>query len=671
MPAMNAGSDEPASAAPGARFGKYRIIRRLGRGAFGTVYLALLPGPLGFAKRVALKTIRTDVVDADPRFVQSMANEARIGGLLQHSNIVDTVEFGEVDGRYYLAMPYIEGPTLTEVIKLERDHGFKLPRFAAVSLATDVCRGLYHAHRLKDLDGRRLNIVHRDIKPSNIIVDSEGTARILDFGIAKATSNQGRSTQVGMAKGTPRYMSPEQVQAKDLTPSSDIFSLGVVWFELITGRPLFDADSLLPLAHMIMQGDIRRDLDLAESMLAGSRPILARALQRDTERRYPDARLMATDLRRLTAEYPPDIEMSQLIAEMLDQVDRSHWHEIHGVSDLALESDLAGSSFTGKDTLTPSEVKGPTNGDGERPSVSEHDTTVPFFGMGGKPADDELPHPPLPSPPAQLEDHGGEREEDQRAEEQNGGQKGEQKEEGADTSRLPYVGLMALVAVVVLFLLGGIGILGWGVVQRWLPEEAGDAGEGEVGTRAGTGTEGGTEADGRPAGTEAVADGRPAGTETETETETESESESETESVTESVTETETESVTETESESVTETETETEADGRPAGTETETETETESESESETETETETEAVLASPGTLTLRTRPWARIYLDERHLGDNFLVKRRAIDGGDHVVRLVCPQLDNREKEFRFRIDGDDVNLGCWDFETMAACK
>jgi len=610
MPAMNAGHDEPASATPGARFGKYRIIRRLGSGAFGTVYLALLPGPMGFAKRVALKTIRADIIDADPHFVNTMANEARIGGLLQHSNIVDTMEFGEIGGRYYLAMPYIEGPTLAEVIGLVRDQELALPGAACISLVVDVCRGLAHAHQLRDLDGRPLGIIHRDIKPSNLIVDAEGSARILDFGIAKAASNEGTATEEGLAKGTPRYMSPEQIRGEPLTLRSDLFSLGSVWFELITGRVLFDATGLIPMAHQILKGDLRRDLDMAEERLPGCRPLLARALQRDVERRFPDARAMAGALRELATDHPADVEMSQLIGELLNRVDRTHWRDVQGVSDLDLESDLAGSSFTDRRTMTPSRMDEPSSDDGRRKRASEDGTTRPFFGPAGRPVTDPLPRPPLRAAPTE--------------------EAVAAQPPVAPAPRRPTgwivagaVGLMGLMGLMV-----GAATLAWPYLNDGA--ENPDRGD-EIATPGGEAptpfVEPPTpELDPTPGAVPAPPDPgeKPQDHRTPAPDPTE---------------------VTPAEEPTTPDLE-----ESTPA---------------------LDEAAVAALPGTLTLRTRPWVRIYVDGQHLEDNFLLRRRAIDGGHHVVRLVCPQHDNREKVFEIDVDGGDVNLGCWDFETMADCR
>ena len=334
---MGEGHDA-ASPTTGAQFGKYRIVQRIGAGAFGVVYEALLPGPMGFTKRVALKCLRAEVTRRDQRFVKAMINEARIGGLLEHAHIVSTLEFGEFEGRYYLAMEFVDGVTLSEIAQICRDRRVLLPRFAIVDLGIQVCRGLHYAHLLKAPSGQPLNLVHRDIKPSNVIVDRQGTARILDFGIAKAASNLFDETATGMAKGTPRYMAPEQVKGETpLLPRADVFSLGVVLYELVTGRLLFTGESIAELIHKIVYSDLQESLATAETCFPGSARILERALERNPESRYPDALALANDLRKLGHSYPADVDMVEVMARMMPAVDRTESREIVDSADLDLD----------------------------------------------------------------------------------------------------------------------------------------------------------------------------------------------------------------------------------------------------------------------------------------------------------------------------------------------
>ena len=332
---MPEGRTDGVADVSGAQFGKYRIVRKLGDGTYGAVYEAFLPGAMGFAKRVAIKRLRPYLVAGDKRFLQSMINEARIGALLSHVNIVSIIEFDQVEGHYYLAMEYVDGATIEEIIRFCQRQRVLLPRFAVIDLVVQVCRGLQHTHQLLDHDGRQLRLVHRDIKPSNIIIDRDGTARILDFGIAKAATNLFNNTEPGLTKGTPRYMSPEQLRGEfPLSPRSDLFSLGVVLYELITARPLFFGDSLMALLHQVVSGDIHPRLLEAESAFPGCGPILERALSRDAGGRYSDARTMAADLRKLGQRYPSEAETADAIRALMPILERPTGRRIQDASEL-------------------------------------------------------------------------------------------------------------------------------------------------------------------------------------------------------------------------------------------------------------------------------------------------------------------------------------------------
>ena len=307
--------------AQGADFGKYRIVRKLGAGSHGVVYEAAVSGPMGFSKRVAVKVLRSQLVRADQDFVHAMVNEARIGGQLHHPNVVNVLEFGQVEDRYYITTEFVDGATLADVIALCRHDNTALPASFILGLGEQVCRGLHYAHLFKDTDGQPLRVVHRDVKPSNILVDRHGIARIMDFGIAKAASNLFHTTAAEVIRGTPQYIAPEQLLGeKPLRPGCDIFSLGAVLYEMITLEPLFRRPRLEDLFAAILEGDLAEQLAGAEDKLPGVRPVLARALARDAATRYQYARSFGADLKRLALCHPAVPEVEDYVESLLPRI---------------------------------------------------------------------------------------------------------------------------------------------------------------------------------------------------------------------------------------------------------------------------------------------------------------------------------------------------------------
>ncbi len=325
---------------PGARFGKYRIVGVLGEGSFGTVFEAVLPGPMGFSRSVAIKRLNAELVRDDPTAIRSMVNEACIGGLLHHNNIVDTLELGQVGDTYFLAMEYVDGLNLAEIIDLCKSREVLLPRFVILGLAIQVCRGLHYAHCLQGPDGRALRLLHRDLKPSNIIVDRGGTARILDFGIARTASSRFQTTEASVVKGTPRYMSPEQITAKSrLTARSDIFSLGAVLYELITHKPLFPALKVTELIDQIVFQDVAAQIGEAEMLFPGVGPVLTGCLAKDPKERFRDARALSDELRALARDYPAETDIADIINTLLPHLERPAARRIDNTEELDLPPD--------------------------------------------------------------------------------------------------------------------------------------------------------------------------------------------------------------------------------------------------------------------------------------------------------------------------------------------
>jgi serine/threonine-protein kinase len=225
----------------GQRFGKYILIRKLDTGGMADIYLARQEGVEGFQKDIVIKKIRPEISQKQ-EFVQMFLNEAKLAAMLTHPNICQIFDLGKIGDSYFIAMEYIAGRDMNRIINASAKRGIPFPMEYALKIASNVCEGLYYAHSKVDYNGNPLNIVHRDVTPENIMVSWDGAVKILDFGIAKA-ANLVSTDREGEVKGKLSYISPEKLQGKEAEQRSDIFSLGVVLYEWITGYKLFRGET--------------------------------------------------------------------------------------------------------------------------------------------------------------------------------------------------------------------------------------------------------------------------------------------------------------------------------------------------------------------------------------------------------------------------------------------
>lgn len=269
-------------------FGKYRLLERIAMGGMAEVFLAVRGGLEGFEKVVALKRMRPHLSREDP-FVRMFLHEAKLAAQLQHPNIVQIYDLGKVDANYFIAMEYIPGRDMSRVIPKAEELGIRFPIEYAMAIVSSVLDGLAFAHTKTDDLGDPLHIVHRDVTPENIMVGWNGNVKILDFGIAKAVT-QSDETRAGEIKGKLSYMSPEQCLGKSLDGRSDIFTLGVVLYEWITGYKLFTGENEMAVLRSIIDGRIYPPSYFREDLPEGVEEILMRALEKDRDRRYQTAR---------------------------------------------------------------------------------------------------------------------------------------------------------------------------------------------------------------------------------------------------------------------------------------------------------------------------------------------------------------------------------------------
>ncbi|WP_224369231.1 serine/threonine-protein kinase [Hyalangium versicolor] len=268
-------------------FGKYQLLKKLATGGMAEVWLARQSGIEGFAKSVVVKRILPHLAE-DREFVEMFRNEALIAANFNHPNIAQVYEFGEANGTYYIAMEFIHGEDLGRVMRKAWSAGQWIARPLAIRIVASACEGLFYAHSRTDGSGKPLKVVHRDISPQNILISFDGSVKLVDFGIAKAADQVGL-TKSGAIKGKFAYMAPEQAAGKALDHRADIFAIGLVLYELLTGvRPL-KRDSELATLQAALECSIQTPSEVAD-VPPELDPVVMSALAKAADDRYRDAR---------------------------------------------------------------------------------------------------------------------------------------------------------------------------------------------------------------------------------------------------------------------------------------------------------------------------------------------------------------------------------------------
>lgn len=277
------------------QFGKYFLLEKLAVGGMAEIYKAKTYGAEGFEKLLAIKRILPHAAE-DKEFINMLIDEAKLSVLLSHANIVQVFDLGKIGSDYFISMEYIHGVNIRDVLYKLRERGEKIPAELAVFIASEICKGLDYAHRKTDAEGNPLGIVHRDISPQNILISYEGEVKIVDFGIAKAAMNISH-TMAGILKGKIAYMSPEQAMGKTIDNRTDIFSLGILLYEAVTGKKLFTGESQFEVLKKIRTTRIRPE-GLPDSLATEMKTILSKALAYDPQERYQQASDMSVALTR-------------------------------------------------------------------------------------------------------------------------------------------------------------------------------------------------------------------------------------------------------------------------------------------------------------------------------------------------------------------------------------
>ncbi|HEX4382490.1 MAG TPA: serine/threonine-protein kinase [Myxococcales bacterium] len=287
----------------GSYFGKYFLMKKLAAGGMGEIYLAKQQGPAGFQKILVVKKILGHLTE-NKEFIEAFLGEARLAAQMNHRNVVQVFELGEETGSYFIAMEYVAGKALREVIDAAAKKKEKLHPEHSRLIAEMICDGASYAHNLTDMTGRSLNLVHRDLNPQNVLISYTGDVKVIDFGIAKSEMSTVK-TEAGMIKGKFVYMSPEQSLAKKLDKRSDIFAIGISLYEMLTGINPFHKNNIVLTLEAVQRFDPAPPSQ-TDPVFAPFDPIVAKALAKDRDRRYSDAAEMQDDLRRIVLPRPPE-----------------------------------------------------------------------------------------------------------------------------------------------------------------------------------------------------------------------------------------------------------------------------------------------------------------------------------------------------------------------------
>jgi serine/threonine protein kinase len=289
-------------------FGRFRLAKKLAMGGMAEVYLALRSGPKTFDKLIALKCILPHVND-DAAHVAMFYNEARVGGLFRHPNLISVHDAEQIDGRHTLVMEYVAGQTLEELATRLEQNRESIPLDIALYLVGQAARGLAHAHEVRDLDGARLDLVHRDVSPQNIMLAHDGRVKVFDFGVAVAAA---QGTEARELAGKAAYMSPEQVRGRALDNRSDLFSLGVILHELVTGEKLFHRDNQMATIVAVTDTPIPVPSTRRDSVPPEVDEIVMRCLARNVDERWENGWDLADALDGVLTQLNSDIEQERL-----------------------------------------------------------------------------------------------------------------------------------------------------------------------------------------------------------------------------------------------------------------------------------------------------------------------------------------------------------------------
>ena len=345
----------------GEVFGKYELVRRIGVGGMAEVFEARGHGAAGFIKEMVIKRI-LPVFNEDPEFVRLFIKEARLAAKLQNANIVQIFDFNQVNGVHYIAMEWVHGQDLRRISQASQRRDIPLPASLCAYVGMEALKGLHYAHTRLD-GGSPMGLVHRDISPHNILISFSGEVKIADFGIAKVAALASTVRSGGSIKGKLPYMSPEQVNARPVDARSDLFSLGIVLWELLTGRRLYQGGTEAEIFAQVQRADIPRPTAFVSGIPRDLETVIMDLLAPDPHRRYQSAQEALSDLGRFAGPEDP-METAAFLKRLLPE--EAH-RDSRGQTEVQPGSDAAGAGAGHDPAMIP--IQDPVAGEASVPVI--------------------------------------------------------------------------------------------------------------------------------------------------------------------------------------------------------------------------------------------------------------------------------------------------------------
>jgi eukaryotic-like serine/threonine-protein kinase len=386
------GKMQPGSLTDPVPFGKYALMGLIARGGMAEVYRARYTEEAASKKVLAIKVMRPQLA-RETRFVDMFNREGQLAMLLKNRCIVETMEIGRIEGRHYIAMEYIGGRDLTQVLRRCQESNQRIPVPHAVYIAARIAEGLAFAHHLQDGDGRTLNIVNRDVSPSNVRLSYDGDVKLLDFGIAQALMKF--TSEIGVLKGKFSYMSPEQIRGMPLDARTDVFSTGIILHEMLTTEKLFRGDTEFALMEKVRKAEVPPPSNFNRRVTPELDAVVFKALARDVADRYQSAAELTAALDALIEGYRFDPkELRQFMRQMFRKEYAKELEEAQLPTE-ARPGDPARASGSGPMAPPSTETSGPFGAGSTAPATRPQ-------GRATAPPTAPPPIATAPSPPASL-----------------------------------------------------------------------------------------------------------------------------------------------------------------------------------------------------------------------------------------------------------------------------